>query len=336
MKRPAGGRPIGWGLSILLLCLAFTEISRGEIPIGKPTIVLVVGISGEETYATQFAIQTQLWESMAKSNALVFLSVGTSTNSNDQDLDRLKSILEREPTNGVAPLWLVLIGHGTFDGQMARFNLRGPDLTATQLASWLTPFHRPLAIIDTSAASAPFLNALSFTNRVVITATRSGNEQNYARLGQYLAEALARPESDLDQDGQVSLLELFLAASARVKEFYQSENRLATEHPLIDDNGDGKGTPAEWFRGTRVVRASKEGAMTDGDLASRFFLRIDPLEEAWSDETREKRDRLELELKNLREQKGRLTETEYLHKLESILFKLAGLYETSEKFTPGK
>ena len=31
-------------------------------------------------------------------------------------------------------LWLVLIGHGTFDGKTARFGLRGPDVTPAEWA----------------------------------------------------------------------------------------------------------------------------------------------------------------------------------------------------------
>ena len=87
-------------------------------------------------------------------------------------------------------LWLVLLGHGTFDGKVAKFNLRGPDFSADELASWLQPFKRPLAVIDCSSCSAPFLPKLSAPGRVIITATRSGNEENYARFGQYISEAI--------------------------------------------------------------------------------------------------------------------------------------------------
>ena len=81
-----------------------------------------------------------------------------------------------------------------------------------------------------------------------VTATRSGYQHNYARFGKFLAEALSNPKNDLDKDGQISLLESFLSASHRTTEFYKTEGRLATEHALLDDNGDGLGTPATWFR----------------------------------------------------------------------------------------
>src|SRR5207237_484377 len=154
--------------------------------------------------------------------------------------------------------------HGTFDGKEARFNLRGPDLSTADLSLWLKPFQRRLVLIDTSAASAPFLNKLSAGNRVIVTATRSANEQTLARCGQHLAEPTTSPEADLDKDGQVSILEAFLTASRRTIEFYKLEGRLASEHALLDDNGDGLGTPAEWFRGLRAVKKPADKTSVDG------------------------------------------------------------------------
>src|SRR4029077_6004302 len=116
------------------------------------------------------------------------------------------------------------------------------------------PCKRPLAVIDCASASGPFINALSAPGRVIVTATRSGNEVNVTQFGGYFARAIANPAADLDKDGQTSLLEAFLFASRQVEQFYQEAGRLATEHALLDDNGDGLGTPADWFRGVRAVK----------------------------------------------------------------------------------
>src|SRR5262249_60020204 len=53
-------------------------------------------------------------------------------------------------------------------------------------------------------------------------------------------------------------------SSRRVAEFYEAEGRLATEHALLDDNGDGLGTPADWFRSVRAVKKVADGASADG------------------------------------------------------------------------
>ena len=128
------------------------------------------------------------------------------------DVERLREFLAAKAGEGGSPLWIVLIGHGTYDGKEAKFNLRGPDVTDLELSQWLDTIKRPVAVLDCTSASGPFLNRLSGPGRVIVTATRSGDELNFARFGQYLAETIADPKADLDKDGQVSLLEAFLTA----------------------------------------------------------------------------------------------------------------------------
>ncbi len=254
------------------------------------------------------------------------MRIGLDTNSATPDYERLKQTLANEPKEGRGALWLVLIGHGTFDGKEARFNLRGPDVTATDLADWFKPFQRPVVFIDASSASAPFLNKLSATNRVIVTATRSGSEQNFARFGLYLAEALADDQSDLDKDGQISVLEAFLTASARVAEFYKTEGRLATEHALLDDDGDGHGTPADWFRGIRAVKKPEGNASVDGARAHQMHLVLSQAEQAIPPEVRAKRDALELEISRLRANKPQRPDGRYYDQLEKLLLRLAETY----------
>ncbi|HEY1068315.1 MAG TPA: hypothetical protein VGE52_19475, partial [Pirellulales bacterium] len=224
--------------------------------------------------------------------------------------------------------WLVLIGHGTFDGKTARFNLRGPDVSADELKGWLPAAEAlggPLAIVDCTSCSGPFLAALSGPNRVVAVATKSGHEYNFARFGDYFSSALGDPSADLDKDEQTSLLEAFLRANSRVREFYESDHRLATEHALIDDNGDSLGTPGEWFQGLRPTKQAKAGAALDGSLAARLVLAPSDREESWSPERRARRDALEQQLVELRLRKSTLPEAEYLTLLEPVLIELAKL-----------
>jgi hypothetical protein len=289
-----------------------------------PTVIVVVGAAGEAEFGALFAQQAQLWEAACRQAGAGLTQIGLSGTNGPSDRDVLKQQIASTPTQGPMPLWLVLIGHGTFDGKEARFNARGPDVSATELAEWLKPFGRPLVVIDTTSASAPFLSKLSATNRVVITATRSGSEQNLARFGQYLARTIADPQSDLDKDGQTSLLEAFLSASAQVAEFYKTAGRLATEHALIDDNGDGLGTPADWFRGVRAIKKPQKGSL-DGARAQQIHLVLSPSELALPPDVRARRDSLELELFKLRDAKQTMTEEQYYHHLEVLLRELARL-----------
>jgi hypothetical protein len=300
----------------------------------QAAVIVVVGAPGEEEYGRSFSEWAAAWSTAAAKAGVKEVIIGAQTNSPAVDREQFQQTLAAQPKDG-AELWLVLIGHGTFDGREAKFNLRSNDVSATELAGWLQPFRRPLAIINTASASAPFLQKLSGTNRVVITATRSGSEVNYARFGQYFSSAIADLEADLDKDGQTSLLEAFLMASRRVKEFYDLEGRLATEHALLDDTGDGLGTPPDWFRGVRAVKSAKDGAPLDGLRAHQFHLIRSEAEQKLSVETRARRDAIESSISKLRESKRALPEEVYYEKLEVMLLELARLYEQSEPAPKG-
>ena len=311
----------------LLLLAASARAEQTSTPASdRTTVIVVVGIAGAEEYGAIFSDEALRWEKISAQAGAKFLAIGRNAEGPTADHDLLRQALEAEPKAGFGKLWLVLIGHGTFDGKEAKFNLRGPDVSATELALWLKPFHRPLAFVDTSSSSAPFMGKLSGPDRVIITATRSGEEQNYARFGQYFIEALVDPQSDLDKDGQVSLLEAFLSTSARVAEFYKTEGRLATEHPLIDDNGDGLGTPPDWFKGVRAVKTARDGASVDGPLAQQFVLLPSAEEQKLPEAVRAQRDRLELAVARLRDQKATLADADYYARLETLLLQLAKLY----------
>ncbi len=292
----------------------------------QATVLIVVGAGGEEEYAEQFAKWAGLWQQACIRGGAKAVTIGKDAGGTNALLE-FKSAIAKEQHETSAELWVVLLGHGTFDGKEAKFNLRGNDLTISELAEWLQPVQRPLAVIDTSSASGPLLKALSHRGRVIITATRSGYEQNYAHFGQYISEAIADPNADLDKDGQTSLLEAFLSASQRVKEFYETEGRLVTEHALIDDNGDGFGTPSDWFKGIRAVKKSKEGASSDGLRAHQLHLVRSEAERALSPEIRAQRDELELAIAKLREAKSDMEEKDYYVALEKLLLKIARLYE---------
>jgi hypothetical protein len=291
-----------------------------------PVVILAVGAPGSPEFATNFIRQAELWSAVCLRAQARLTQIGLDSGGSTTDRDRIRAALTSEAQTSDQALWVVFIGHGTFDGTEARFNLRGPDVSASDLAEWLAPVRRPVVFIDTTSASAPLLNELSKTNRVIITATRSGNEQNFSRFGLFFAEALADPGSDLDKDGQSSALEVFLAASARVAEFYKTEGRLATEHALLDDNGDALGTPADWFRGIRAIKKPEGQAAVDGVHAHQFHLVLSPQEQLLPAETRAKRDAIELEIARLRDAKARFAEADYYRKLEDLLNRLVDLY----------
>ena len=316
------------------MLLLFSTALSAPAPADHPTVLVVLGAEGTPEYGKAHAIWADHWERAARNGNAKFLAIGTDPPGDGADRELLHEALAAEPTEGDGPLWLVLIGHGTFDGKTARFNLRGPDLTPADLAQSLLPIRRRLAIVDCASSSAPFLNELSAPDRVVITATKSGSEQNYARFGEYFAEAIAGHKADFDKDGQTSLLEAFLTASRRAEDFYTQAGRLATEHALLDDNGDGVGTPATFFEGLRVAERSKSGALPDGDRAHQWHLVPSERERAIPPALRARRDRLELEISALRNRKTAMPQDDYYATLEQLLLKLARLYEEIDQSKP--
>jgi len=315
-------------LAILLVCLCLAPAPLPAAP-PPPSLIVIVGAPGEDDYADVFKDSAAAWLQAARTAQANTVEIVAEPDQ-PSSRERLQSAL-LSATNSPADLWLAFIGHGTFDGKDAKFNLPGPDISATELADWLKPLSRRVVIFQGASASAPFINRLSASNRIIVTATRSGSEQNYARFGINAANALTNTLSDIDQDGQNSALEVFLAASRMTTEWYKTENRLATEHPLIDDNGDGRGTAADWFQGLRVVKKSTDGALADGLRANQVFLVPSEFEASLTVEQRQWRDAKEIEIARLRERKATLPEAEYLAELEKLLLELSRFYGELEK-----
>ncbi len=324
-------RPISVLITAILVHLIFVlpVCGHSNQTEQKPTVIIVEGAAGTAEYGAVFTQCVKKWQQAASQGNAKSIVIGLDEGSDDRIL--LQQTLKNEPNETDMVLWLVLIGHGTFDGRTAKFNLRGPDFSSEDLAEWLKQLNRPIVIIDTSSSSAPFLNKLSGNNRIVITATKSGYELNYARFGQYLAESIIDTQADLDKDGQTSLLEAFLTASNRVAEFYSSEGRLATEHALLDDNGDGLGTPADWFRGIRPMKKARDNTTLDGYRAHQFCLVRSEDENNMPPQLRAKRDQIELEVIKIRDAKESFSEEEYFTKLEKLLYEMAQTYEQIEK-----
>jgi hypothetical protein len=291
------------------------------------TVVVVTGAAGSAEYGKKFEVWAGQWQKACEQAGVQCIQIGVAT-TETSDRDTLKALLaDPAMREGQDALWLVLIGHGTFDGRVAKFNLRGPDVTDQDLSQWLLPVIRPLAVVNTTACSSPFLKALSAPERVVISATKSGFELNFAHFGGALAQALISRNSDLDKDGQVSLLEAFLAASDQTTTWYASQARLKTEHALIDDNADSLGTPADWFSGIRPIKKATRGASLDGYRAHQFCLLPSDAEKQFPDDLRARRNQLELAVMQLRDRKSILPEDDYYTQLEALLLQLARIYE---------
>ena len=143
-----------------------------------------------------------------------------------------------------AVLYVVLVGHGSFDGIDAKFNLVGPDLEAAEWDALLRRLPGRLVFVNTTNASFPFLERLAGRGRIIVTATESAVQRYDTVFPEFFVEAFGEPAADNDKDGRISILEAFEFASFGVRRWYQRQGRLSTERALLDDTGDGRGTEA--------------------------------------------------------------------------------------------
>jgi hypothetical protein len=229
---------------------------------GPPTLaaqethaLVVVGLGGSEEYREQFHnLSMELYTALTERYGLppdrvVLLGEKPelapdrirAVSSRDNILSSLAEIAARaRPQDRVM---IVVIGHGTAQGEEARVNLTGPDLSGPDLAVALSAFStQPVAVILTESASGGFVQPLSGPNRVIVAATRTVRERNFTEFARFFVQAVTGDGADLDKDGAMSVLEAYLFARAEVERHYQSANELLTEHAILDDNGDGEGS----------------------------------------------------------------------------------------------
>lgn len=222
-------------------------------------------------------------------------------------------------------VFVVLIGHGSFQSGESRFNLPGPDPSAEDFATMLSAFRGPqVAFINTTSASGEFTKILSGPNRTIVTATKSGQERNESVFGKHFVEAYTGDGADTDKDGRVSLLEAFTYARLQVEREYREGNKLLTEHAVLDDDGDSTGT------------AEPDPVKGEGSLARAMFLGA-PASAAPAGATPairalyEERRRIEQDVEQLRARKETMAEAEYERQLEDLLVALARKNEEIRK-----
>ena len=276
--------------------------------------LIVNGAGGEAVYAKQFEEWTGQLSSVLSSRfgfdtkQLTVLKGATA-----EDVKRTFTSLKTQlDANNV--LFVFLIGHGSFDGKESKFNLVGPDLSAADYNAMLSSLPtRRVVVFNMSSASGEFIKSLSAKGRIVITATKSGQETNATRFPGFLISALNATDADTDQDGHTSVLEAFVYANRLTADFYKQAGRLASEHAMFDDNGDGVGREKLEAGEGLLARATYLDSLSVGEAAA----------SAATGRLLKERTRLEGEIEQLIARKGSMVETEYEATLERLFIELA-------------
>ena len=315
------------GLLVAVLCAAE---ARAE----ERWAIVLSGASGGAKYAEQMrewrtALAAALVDryGFTKDKVKVFVDETVKAGGEPGTAENVRRAIgdARKQLNADDVLLIVLLGHGTYDGDVAKFNLVGPDLTAADWSGLINGIKGRLVIVNTTEASFPFLERLSGPNRIVITATDSAAQKYATVFPDYFVKAMGEASSDLDKNGRTSIFEVFAATSAAVKQHYEQRGQLTTERSLIDDNGDKVGREAE-------------APGPDGGLARLLYLDAELPAAANNPELAallRKRRELEAEAEALKLKKGILPEPAWAAEYEKLMLELAKVSrEIREKSQP--
>ena len=279
-------------------------------------VLVVTGVSGDDEHATQFQKWAGAVIDSAKKHGVLDANVGWLGEAPDKD----KRITARSSKDGVTKafgdlaakakpndeIFVMLIGHGSFDGKTAAFNLPGPDLTAEDYAGLLRRFPtQKVVFVNTASSSGAFLQPLAGPARTIVTATKTGGERNETRFAEFFVQAFDSEEADRDRNGRVSIQEAFDFSAAKVKAAYEKEGHILTEHAALDDGSQGKLASTQYLAPAR----SRTAAAQNADPALRALL--------------EQRDALEQQVNDLRLKKDGMDPAAYDQQLEKLVTDLA-------------
>ncbi len=203
-------------------------------------------------------------------------------------------------------IFVLLLGHGSFDGKTAAFNLPGPDLTAQDYAGLLGKFGaQRIVFVNTASSSGAFVEALRGPGRTIIAATRTGGERNETRFPGPFVEALEVEIADRDRNGRTSVFEAFEYAKQKVAASYEQGGHILTEHATIDDGAEGKLASTQFLAPPRSRSAEMANASPELKAAVA------------------ERDAVERQVEDLRLKKNALASDAYEQELERLLTELA-------------
>lgn len=300
-------------MKLLSLAAAFILFLPVSI-LADSSALIVRGVAGSPEHETKFdkwteGTQKALVEKFGFSPDRVI--VLSDKKSAQAEIQKAFAILKQQ-LKPADTFFLFFIGHGSGEDGVYKFNISGPDYTADDYSKLLStlPGGRMVIVLGTPASGAA-IEKFAGKNRVVISATRSGQEGNDIVFYDYFLEALESPAADEDKDQKISVWEAFKYAVAGTERFYKEEGRLATEHPQISDNGTEK---------TGVT--AKEiplVARTTSFQVDRPIVSSDPKLQALLNQRKE----IEQKIEDLRINKNVIPETEYDKQMESLLVQLA-------------
>ena len=272
------------------------------LPASAATYTFVVaGLGGEPSYEQRFrehAAAVAGAAVKAAGSAEKVISLTGDAARADAVKREIKTLASRMSQND--SVVVVLIGHGSYDGETYRFNLPGPDLTDSDLARLLDELPaRDQLIINATSASGAVMERWQKPRRVVITATKNGGERTATRFAQYWVEAVASEAADTNKDQVVTAAEAYLYATSRIEASFKAQTSMATEHARMEGDNAGRFT---------LARLGAGEVMPDNPEVAALL---------------SQRGTIEQDLSHVKEQRASLPDTQYYDQLEEVLVRLA-------------
>jgi hypothetical protein len=221
--------------------------------VGQRHAVIIAGLPGDEEHAALFAATTAAWRGwltetldFAPERVLTCASADAQAGApaTRESMGDLFQELAGRLTEDDS-LWVLVLGHGNYDGRQSFLHVAGPDPDGPRFASWLEPIRcREQVVWLTQTCSGWWVKPLSRPGRIIVAATAADQEENETEFPHALTTVAPMNHKELDAngDGHVSVLELFVATSKVADARFAADERIPTEHAQLDDNGDGRGT----------------------------------------------------------------------------------------------
>ena len=305
-------------LWVLMLCSSPT---RGE-SLNRISLI-VTGLAGIPEYGANFAAWASRLEEAFQGDRSRVLRIDGSVRTREEILRTAREEVGKLSPEG--EWWLVLVGHGNYDGRRYKFNIKGPDLTDQDLGRLLEGLDGPRAVVIAGTSSAGALvPALRGANRVIVAATRE-RERQPPLFPRFFAEAPASPDADRDKNNRVSLLEAFLYSRRKVSAWFEEAGRIQTEHAILDDS-------ARFQLAQGDDDSREEVRQGTGLLAAVCYLDPASGPDSLPEERNraESRARIQQQIDELKLRKEEYTEQEYYRRLEALMVELAANEEETD------
>jgi hypothetical protein len=316
-KRKAGLRHRSLVLAALG-CAFFGGLAQAET-----FYLTVAGLGGEQEYEQRFDGWAKELDKILKSepnSKVETLSGPQATKANLQA--KLAAIAQQSKPDDAFVLFL--IGHGSFDESDYKFNIPGPDVSATELGNALDKIQARQLIVNMTSASGGSLPIIQKPKRVVIVATKGGTEKNATVFARYWIEALRDPAADADKNEIITALEAYRYVETKVAKFFTDLGRLATEHPLLEDAGKGEGAKTFTTENGEGLVAGRFAVLHTGSAVT---MAKDPAKQ----QLLKQKEDIEQKIDELKYRKASMPVQEYRQQLSKFLVDLAKVQAALDK-----